>query len=166
MWFLFVLVPAATSIVSTVFSLTGGVTTGAIAIATNYSQTRRGYRPGEGSLTERTNDTYYGVVFDEHSPYALNRDLWRLFKATPGPLAKFATKKFDLTRSEGELLASLMVPAMSLVGDMEAAKSLVMEHGHEAIDLLMEITSNMAIMLEPVVHWLTQFPQTRIKDVS
>lgn len=166
MWFLFVLVPAATSAMSAVFSLTGGATTVAVAIATNYSQRRCGYKPGEGSFTERTNDAYYGVLFDETSPHAINRDLWRLWKAAPRLLGKFFNKKFDLTKSEGELLMSLMIPAMSVVGDLEAARELVVECGLEAVGLLLDTTDQMATMLEPVVGWLGQFPTLRIKDVS
>lgn len=166
MWFLFVAVPAAVSALSAVFSLTGGTTTAAVAVATNYSQRRCGYRPGEGSFTERANDTYYGVMFDGTSPYDINRDLWRLGSAIPGILGKFMGKKFDLTKSEGELLMSLMIPAMSAVADFEAAKELVIECGHEAVDLLLNMTDQMAATIQPVAHWLEQFPKLRIKDIS
>lgn len=163
MWSLFVLVPAMTSAAVALFSLTGGMSFVVTAVTTSELQRRRGYKPGEGHFTERANDRYYGVCFDTNSGYDLSRDLGRLGSAAPGLLNKLANKRFDLTKSDGEFLRSLMAPAMALIEDFEAVKALAVEQaGQEVIDLLIAMTDQLAAVVIPVARWLEAFPRVKV----
>lgn len=162
MWFLFVLVPAATSAAAALFSLTGGMSFVVVAATTSEWQRRKGYKPGEGHFTERVDDTYYGVRLDSDADQDLSRDLGRLSAAAPGLLSKFAKKKFDLTTSDGEFLRSLMVPAIALVEDFETIKTMAAQESKpEVIDLLISMTDQLAAVVIPVARWLEQFPRVR-----
>lgn len=165
MWFLFVLVPTATSALGALFSLTGGMNFAVVAAATEGWQRRKGYRSGEGHFTERANNSYYGVKFDVHAQ-GLNQKLGNLALITPGLLGRFENKRFDLTRSEGEFLSSLLTSTVGAVADLRAARELVEEQGgQEAIELLLTMTDRLAAVVIPVVHWLEQFPSARVKEV-
>lgn len=165
MWFLFVLIPAATSAATALFSLTGGMSFVVTAVTTSEVQRRKGYKPGEGHFTERANDKYYGVRFDNTSGYDLSQNLGRLGAVAPRLLLKFANKKFDLTKSEGEFLRCLMAPAMVVLEDFEAVKELAAEQGgQEVIDLLIAMTDQLAVVVVPVARWLEDFP--RVKEAS
>jgi hypothetical protein len=165
-WAIFVVVPAAISVVSSLFSLSSGVSFAIAAAATSELQRRKGYKPGEGHFTERANNAYYGVKFDASAEYDLSRDLGRLGKAMPGLFQQFLNSSFDITRSEGEFLRTLMVPVLQILDELDIVQEMIQAQDEGATDLLNEVASRLAIVVIPVSRWLQQFPHSRKKSCS
>lgn len=164
MWFIFLVIPTAISAVSSLFSLTGGMQFAVAAVATREWQKNKGYRPGEGRFTERANDKYYGVRFEESTSDDLSHGLWQLSGSVPGLFKPYLESSFDFTVSEGMFLRALLAPALLALGDFEAAKLLVIEQDNEeSRELFCEMTDRLASVVIPVVRWLEQFPAARVR---
>lgn len=167
MLLVFVMVPALVSAAGAAFSLIGGMGFVTTAAAINGWQRYKGYKPGEGHLTERANNKYYGVCLNISDSYDVSQGLGKLAQAAPKMFSKFVGHEFDMTRTEGEFLRVLMAPALVSAGDLDAAKELVTELGDdEAMNLLYETADRLAAVVLPVVRWLEQFPKARVRKAS
>jgi hypothetical protein len=167
MWFIFPAMTALFSVSAALFSLTGGMHFAVVAAAASEWQRRKGYKAGEGELTQRANDKYYGVRLDDQSGYDLNKNLGRLSNIVPGLFEKMVDKEFDLTISEGEFLRTLLSPTLVHLGNIEEVIELVtQENNQEMIGVLSELTELLKVAIVPVVRWLEEFPAARTRKAS
>lgn len=167
MWFLFILGPAIVGVAGALFSLTGGMNFVVAAVATNEWHRRRGYKPDEGQFTERANDAYYGVGFDKNTDYDLSRNLGLLAATLPSLFNPFVNKRFDFTKSEGEFLRSLLEPAMQAHEAVQMAQEAVLDRqDEESMQFLQAAIDGLGVVVVPVVRYLEQFPDKRVKDMS
>lgn len=166
MWFLFILVPAASSVAGSIFSLTGGPKMAALAMATNELQRRGGYSPGEGALSERAQDMPYSVYFDSEDDYGLNRDLGFLSESLRSLFEPYLDSKFDVTKTEAEFLRTMLLPAMVSLEHLQSVRELVIENSidiDQAMPLIDDATDKLAYTARPVLAWFEKFPKTRTK---
>lgn len=165
--FLFILPIVLASTMTTLFSLTTGMNFVIFGAAAMEWQRRRGYRGGEGRLTERENGMYYGVGMDKNSDHDITRDLGRLVQFAPSIFGPYTGKKYDFTKSEGELLRAIVLPAVQALNELEGLK-IALEEDPANEDLqaaLFLAVDNLGRLISPIITYLEQFPSKRIKRV-
>jgi hypothetical protein len=160
MWSFFILGPAVVGVASAISSLTGGMNFVAVAMAVLELQRRRGYKPEEGQFTERAGNNYYAVCFDTKSDYDLNRDLGRTAEAVPSHFESLAKFKFDMTKSEGEMLRALLMPVIDMLDKLDEVKSAVVNDND--LNRLDEIAKQLIASIIPLQVWLAQFPRKKV----
>lgn len=165
--FLFVLPIAVASSVAALFTVTQGMNFVIFTVAAMEWQRRRGHKVGEGRLSERENDTYYGVGMDQHSDHDLTRDLGSLAHYAPTVFAPFMGKKYDFTKSEGKLLRAILLPAMQSLAELEGLKIALEEdpENEDLRDALFAAVENVGRLINPIITYLEQFPEKRIKKI-
>lgn len=159
MWSLFVVLPSLTAIATVLSSLTGGMSFVTIGVAVIELQRRRGYKPGEGEFTERAGNAYYAVCFDSQSEYDLNRELGRIAENVPSMFQDLIKFKFDMTKSEGEILRAMVISVIEHLDKLEDVKDDAVANGN--IEALNSATKQFISAVLPMRTWLAQFPRKK-----
>jgi hypothetical protein len=168
MWFIFVLPMAVASGVAALFTVTGGMNFVIFAVAGAEWQRRRGHKAGEGRLSEREGGVYYGVGMDDKSDHDISRDLGRLAHYAPKSFEPFTNKRYDFTKSEGILLRAILAPAIKSLNEFEEIKTILdQDPNHDDLqEALFTAIDNLATLLGPIIVYLEQFPEKRVKKVN
>lgn len=168
MWFVFVLAPLAAGVVSTIVKTTGGAKFVTVGIGVMAWQKSRGYRAGEGQLTDRANNgKYWGVEPNIDSTYDLNQALGVLAGSLDKEFAPYIGKKFDMTKSEAEQLRAMVIPATDAAQQAEQAKAFLRRYPHpDSQDIAVQAFKQLKKAAHPVLVFLKQFPEKRVKDVA
>ncbi len=166
MWFLFVLPPLVAAASATILKTTGAgklVTAGIFVMGW---QVTRGYRAGEGQLTDRANGgKYWGISPDLDSDYDLNQGLGLLAAMMGKEFEPYIGKKFDMTESEGEQLRAMVIPAVDAAQQAHQAMLYAQRRNMpDAPRIAAELLKEMKKVAHPVVVFLRQFPKKRVKD--
>jgi len=165
--FLFILPIVIASSLTTLFTVTTGMNFVIFGVAAMEWQRRRGYKGGEGRLTERENGMYYGVGMDKESDHDLTRDLGRLVQVSPSVFEPYMGKKYDFTKSEGEMLRAILMPAIQSLNELEGVKiELETDPSNEDLQAALFLgVENLGRLISPIITYLQQFPSKRIKKV-
>lgn len=155
------------STAAALFTVTGGSNFVIAALALEGYQRMMGYKAGEGRLSERESSSYYSTKLDKNSDHDLSHSLGRLAAQARDLFAPFVDKKFDFTKTEGELLRSMVRPAILALEQVEAVKLMLeQDPGNEQVlEVLHSSVDNLGMLIGPIIIFLEQFPKKRIKDV-
>ncbi len=147
------------------FTASGGMTFVFIASTMTEWQRRHGYKGGEGRLTEREGGHYYATKPDINSDHDISLGLGLLAQQLPSVFEPYVNKRYDFTKSEGAQLRAMVIPAMSVLNDLEETKaSLGEDPGNEELQVLLLLTiENLGMLVNPIVIFLEQFPRKRVK---
>lgn len=167
MWFLFIIPSVVAAGVAALFTVTTGMNFVIVALAGEMWQKRQGYKPGEGWFSEREGGIHYGTGLDEESDHDISRSLGRLAHRAPATFALYLNKKFDFTKTEGDLLRSILLPAISKLDELEDWMIDMQENprDEEVGRLVLELAGELGKLVEPVLMFLSQFPNKRVKKL-
>lgn len=166
--FIFVLPVLLITTGAALFTVTTGTNFVIVAMAAAEYQRRKGYKGGEGRLSEREAGAYYSTTFDKNSDHDLSMDLGRIAAQLPTLFAPYVNKKYDFTKSEGQLLRAIVQPAILALNELEGAKiSLEQDPGNEELQqVLFATVDNFGMLVHPIIVYLEQFPSKRVKKAS
>lgn len=158
-------------LVSTTFALftaTGGTSFVIITLGAMEWQRRKGFRVGEGELSERENDHYYSTKMDKDSDHDLSMGFGRLASFLPRQFEPYTGKKYDFTKSEGHLLRSMLQPAIEALDQCEEVKEALKEDpgNAELIQIFPAMIDNLGKLVTPIIIYLEQFPRKRVKKIK
>ncbi len=147
------------------FTVTAGSNFVIASIAVLEYQRRQGYKGGEGRLSEREAGAYYSTKLDQNSDHDLSINLGRLALHLPTLFAPYIDKKFDFTKTEGELLRSIIHPAVQALNELEGVKIMLeQDPGNEDFQsMLFAMVDNLGMLVAPIIIFLEQFPSKRVK---
>lgn len=165
MWFIFLIVPTAITAASSLFGATRGMAFVVTALGLDQWQRRRGYRLGEGQFTERENNGYYKVDLNTLSDHDLSARLGDLAAAFPKELAPYAKRRYDFTKSEGEMLRAVLAPVLFGLSNLVEVYAIYREmpDDPEALALVIATEDNLRTLLRPVIVFFEQFPTRRTR---
>lgn len=166
--FIFILPILFATTATALFTVTSGMSFVVVAATAAEWQRRRGYKGGEGRLSKRENNAYYSTALDKHSDHDLSNGLGRLAAQMPTIFEPYLNKRYDFTKTEGELLRAIVDPAVVALNELEGLKvALEQEPDNDDVQqALFATVDNLGMLVRPIIVYLEQFPTKRVKKAS